>query len=158
MLFRSSKAPAESWSKRAVISNALRILRRDSLESDMSLQGTAVLKDEFTSWPFKPIISLQLLERFVFVLSVLEKMPDCECSQLFGCAIAEVASARVRAFEFLSMFQSPEKNQSTPGHFPLAVAYNGGNDRGESTRENDQNHGYARHDNNADYAQCERWS
>lgn len=118
-----SQAAAESWSKRAIIRNALRIVRRESFETDLTLQRQGVLQDEFTGWLFKAIISLQLLERFVFVLSVFEKTPDRECSQLLGCAITEVARARVRAFEFLSMFHSPENEQSTPRHSP-AVAYN----------------------------------
>lgn len=115
-----SKASAESWSRRAVIKNALRIVRR---EIEVGLQRPEPSKDELSGSPFNAIISLQPMERFVFVLSVLEKIPDCECSELFGCAVTEIARARIRALEFLSMFENSDKEQLTGRHFSPAVGY-----------------------------------
>ena len=111
-----SRASAASWSRRAVIKNALRIVRR---EIEVSVQRPEPSKDEFTGCPFHGIISLQPMERFIFVLSVLERIRDNECSQLFGCAVAEIAPARIRALEFLSTFKTSEKEQLTAQHFPL---------------------------------------
>jgi len=114
-----SKAAAKSWIRRALIKNALRIVRR---ELEVGLQRPEPSKDEFSS-PFNAIISLQPMERFVFVLSVLEGISDCACSQLFGCAVPEIGPARVRALESLSTFQNSDKDQLTGRHFSPAVGY-----------------------------------
>ena len=108
-----SNAAAEGWSKCAVIRNALRIVRREPFKGDGSLAPTEPAKDECIGWPFDVIISLPLQERFVFVLSVLERMLDDECSQLFGCAVTQIAPARIRALEFLSMSEISEKPRLT---------------------------------------------
>jgi hypothetical protein len=129
-----SKASAESWSKRAVIKNALRIVRREFFKTEMTLQGPEASKDEFTGWPFNAIISLQPLERFVFVVSILEKIPDCECSQLFGCAATEIVPARIRALEWLSIFETSEKEQSTGRRFPPTAAYSSATSLGTKAR------------------------
>ena len=118
-----SKASAESWSKRAIIRNSLRMVCRDSLEVDISLQPLEGSKHQLTDWPFSAVLSLKPLERFVFVLSVLEKLPDWECSQLLGCAFTEIAPARIRALECLAMFDASEKEQFTSRPFAPVCAY-----------------------------------
>lgn len=134
-----SKASAESWSKRAVIKNAIRIVRRECFKTDVTLQRPEISNDGFTGWPFNAIISLQPLERFVFVLSVLEKIPDCECSQLFGCAATEIVPARIRALESLSIFETSEKEQLMARHFSPADAYSVATSLAENHRGNDSN-------------------
>ena len=116
------KPSAESWSKRAIITNALCIVRRESFKTDLTLQRPEASDDDFIGWPFNAIIRLQTLDRFVFVLSIFEKIPDCECSQLFGCAVTEIVPARIRALEFLSKFAA-QKEQLTGPHFPPPLAY-----------------------------------
>ena len=118
-----SKASAESWSKRAIIKNALGMVGRDSLKIHISLQPPEGSKHQFTDWPFSAVLNLKPLERFVFVLSVLEKIPDCECSHLLGCPLTEVAPARIRALECLSMCDASEKEQFTSRPFTPVVAY-----------------------------------
>jgi len=44
---------------------------------------------------------LQPLDRFVFVMSVLEGYADRECSALLGCTPAEVVEARIRALQVI---------------------------------------------------------
>ncbi len=43
------------------------------------------------------ITRLRPFERFVYVMSVLEKYSDCECSILLDCTVEEVVRARTRA-------------------------------------------------------------
>lgn len=120
-----SNASAESWSKRAIIQNALRIVRTESFKADVYLRRPQTSNSEITGWPFSAIIRLKPLERFVFVLSVLEKISDQECSQLLGCAATAIVPARIRALEFLSIFEASEKEQLTGRCFSSAVAYSG---------------------------------
>jgi DNA-directed RNA polymerase specialized sigma24 family protein len=107
------RSSAESWIKRIIIKNALRMMRSESPHCEMPeplLNGTT---DEFTEWPFNAIIRLHPLERVVFVLSVLEKIAEDECSRLSGCAISEIGPARVRALELLSKLDASEKEKVT---------------------------------------------
>jgi DNA-directed RNA polymerase specialized sigma24 family protein len=48
-----------------------------------------------------PVTQLPPLERFVFVMSILERYSDWECSVLLGCSTRNVAKARMRALRRL---------------------------------------------------------
>ena len=48
------------------------------------------------------ILGLEDFERFVFVMSVLEKYSDHDCSVLLGCSRQDVREARIRALQHLS--------------------------------------------------------
>jgi len=50
----------------------------------------------------RPILKLDALERFVFVMSVLEGYSNQDCSILLGCSRQAVANARARALEHLA--------------------------------------------------------
>jgi hypothetical protein len=46
-----------------------------------------------------PVAALSAFERFVFVMSVLEKQSDEDCSMLLGCSRRDVMIARELAFK-----------------------------------------------------------
>jgi hypothetical protein len=50
------------------------------------------------------ILRLEDFERFVFVMSVLEKYTDHDCSVLLGCARRDIAETRMRALLRLAEF------------------------------------------------------
>jgi len=56
------------------------------------------------------VTRLALLERFVFVLSMLERYSGWDCSLLLGCSIKKVAVAQRRALRRL-----PERDAIFPG-------------------------------------------
>jgi len=92
---------ARSWARRAVIQNAARLLQ-PSLElrpaSVTALDAeTAVVSD--TSVRLSAIFELKTFERFVFVMSVLERCSDHEVMLLLRCSRRDVVRARVRAME-----------------------------------------------------------
>ncbi|WP_245632613.1 hypothetical protein [Edaphobacter aggregans] len=70
--------------------------------------------DEFSFTPFRPsaasgainlfeaILGLNAFERFVYVMSVLEKQSDDECSTLLRCSRRDVIVARALALERLA--------------------------------------------------------
>jgi hypothetical protein len=52
--------------------------------------------------PFDAIVGLDAFERFVYVMSVLEKQSDDDCSTLLGCSRRDVIIARALALERLA--------------------------------------------------------
>jgi DNA-directed RNA polymerase specialized sigma24 family protein len=90
---------AESWARRTVVQNAIRMIRprprtdsaaetRDSVDQAMPPEITAT-------------IELPPFERFVFVMAVLERYSDQECSLLLDCSRSDIAVARNRALELI---------------------------------------------------------
>lgn len=94
---------ANSWARRTIIQNAIRMVRPrpgDSVDSgDSKLAGAdQVLTDQPE---MAAVIALPAFERFVFVVLVLEGYSVENCSLLLGCARADVIAARTRAFRSL---------------------------------------------------------
>jgi DNA-directed RNA polymerase specialized sigma24 family protein len=73
-------------------------LTREAVKSEYDVSITAVL-------------GLPAFERFVFVMSVLERYSDQDCSVLLGCSRRDVALARRKAAEHLASLAQP----SVPG-------------------------------------------
>lgn len=90
---------AEGWARRAIILNAIRMIRprqrTDSAESiGREAEDYAEKRDEISN-----IVNLPVFERFTFVMSVLEGYSDHECALHLGCTRAEIIAARTRALE-----------------------------------------------------------
>ena len=93
---------AESWARRAIIQNAIRMIRpRKAADATHSTAdpGTGNALTEHAE--IAGIVDLPAFERFAFVMSVLERYSDQECSLLLGCTRGDVAAARTRALERL---------------------------------------------------------
>jgi hypothetical protein len=93
---------AHSWSKRAVIKNAIRLMnplpgngsKVHSMTSGMAgKSGSAILDSLTRQSPF---------DRFVYVMSVLERYTDQECSVLLSCSSRDVVDARSRVLHSLA--------------------------------------------------------
>lgn len=88
---------ARSWSRRAVIKNAIRLLDpiHSNMKSEPQPKREAIAGEMASSvrWFFR----LDRLERFVFVISVLEGYTVRECAALLGASPREVERARVQA-------------------------------------------------------------
>jgi DNA-directed RNA polymerase specialized sigma24 family protein len=92
---------AESWARRAIIQNAIRMIRPRKT-TDATLPTAPSDGDVATPHAeIAGIVALPAFERFVFVMSVLERYSDQECALLLGCARSDVTEARTRAFEQL---------------------------------------------------------
>ena len=88
-----------SWARRNVIQNAIRMIRprptdssTSSRTSDLSTSHAMAHRTQIAG-----IIMLPPFERFVFVISVLERHSLQECALLLSCTRAEVIAARTRA-------------------------------------------------------------
>jgi hypothetical protein len=91
---------ARTWSKRAIIQNAIKTVTPSSAEKDAPSAPIDVNTNE------SPLVSLVLqwtaFERFVFVMSVLEGYAVRECAALLACTDQEIIAARSRVLERLA--------------------------------------------------------
>jgi DNA-directed RNA polymerase specialized sigma24 family protein len=97
---RVFKEWAQSWARRTIIQNAIQMTRprptdnrTPSSTSDRSA-GAVTEAAEIAK-----IVELPAFERFAFVMSVLERYSDQECSLLLNCTRSEVTAARTRAMQ-----------------------------------------------------------
>lgn len=60
------------------------------------------------------VLALEPFERFVYVMTVLERYSDQDCSLLLGCARRDVVAARTRAFEQIASAMASHSRQLPP--------------------------------------------
>jgi DNA-directed RNA polymerase specialized sigma24 family protein len=102
---RVFKEWAESWARRTIIRNAIRMIEprpADSSTSSSAVDGSprhSVEPSAAEPAEIAAVAELPTFERFVFVMSVLERYSDQECSLLLDCTRADVTSARIRALQ-----------------------------------------------------------
>jgi hypothetical protein len=94
---------ARSWARRTILKHAIRMIMPAPEHTDnSSLIG---LKEGATSGKaslFAAIVALSAFERFVFVMSVLERHSDEDCSMLLRCSRRDIIIARELALKRLA--------------------------------------------------------
>ncbi len=105
---------AQSWARRSIIANAIRMIRpRPQLAAVDTQSGnepglgehagtgdaTAVTQLETFSEEVMAIIAPPAFQRFAFVMSVLEGYSNREASLLLDCSVHELVSARTHALQ-----------------------------------------------------------
>jgi DNA-directed RNA polymerase specialized sigma24 family protein len=92
---------AESWARRTIILNAIRMVRPQPADGiTWSSASESVARGISTEPPeISQIVELPAFERFAFVMAVLERYSDQECSLLLSCTRGEVTAARIRALQ-----------------------------------------------------------
>jgi hypothetical protein len=96
---------ARSWARRAIIQNAIRVINPRTVDGN----GPARSASANSSKPLPAgqqveiagVLRLEPFERFVYVMTVLERYSDQECSVLLGCRRGAVLAARTRASQQL---------------------------------------------------------
>ena len=105
---------ARSWARRTIIQSAIRLINprersvRAIRSSDVAQamdRIPLVLQAEVGA-----ILELAHLERFVFVMSVLEHFSDHDCSILLGCAQRDIIMVRARAMQRLATLLGTKDN------------------------------------------------
>jgi hypothetical protein len=102
---RVFRAWARAWTKRVVVENAIRELKpRPSPSNSSSLPS---LRNQQSSSPTghftaDALLGLADFERFVFVLCVLERYREIDCTLLLGCSAFQVREAWTRAIQTLA--------------------------------------------------------
>jgi hypothetical protein len=103
------------WARRSIILHAIQLLcprqnhERQSNEVRLSI---GEISAEVRVYPhLVGIVRLNSFERFVFIMSILEKYSDQECSLLLGCFPREVIHARSAAIRHLASVVVPTGTQ-----------------------------------------------
>ena len=94
---------ARSWARRTIVQNAIRMVAPCTNRSAVTAARSETVSCSFGRTPeahgaITSILGLEDFERFVFVMSVLEKYSDQDCSVLLGCSRQDVREARMQAF------------------------------------------------------------
>jgi hypothetical protein len=93
---------AGTWARRAVIKRAIKLVNpvpgqpRRLLLTSIPWRSTSI-NDNWIG----ALFTLGAFERFVFVLSLIEKQSDEDCSALLGCRRRDIQLARVQALKSL---------------------------------------------------------
>jgi hypothetical protein len=91
---------ALSWAKLAIIQNALKVINSRPWEENAPSRfnnsgGTLGVEDA----EMIAVLELEPVERFVYVMSVLERFSDQYCSVLLNCVRGDLIAARIRALQ-----------------------------------------------------------
>jgi hypothetical protein len=93
---------ANSWARRAIVKNAVRLIVPKPAYGNGVLKTPVsgdVINQALSEMPAEihAILALRPFERFAFILSVLEGYSDQDAALLLGCTRQALISARVRA-------------------------------------------------------------
>jgi hypothetical protein len=110
---------ARSWARRVIIVNAVRAINPRPMGENGHSNSAPVSSDGKTppaeQVEIAAVLALEPFERFVYVMTVLERYSDQDCSLLLGCARQDVVAARTRAFDQIGSAMA-----SRPKHLPPA--------------------------------------
>jgi DNA-directed RNA polymerase specialized sigma24 family protein len=103
-----------SWAKGAIIKNAIAAVQPRPKTTKSASQSSSTDGKEIPAFASKKaevgcVLALGDFERFVFVMSVLERYSEKDCSLLLNCSLVAVHSARLRAFQQLTALSSSRK-------------------------------------------------
>jgi DNA-directed RNA polymerase specialized sigma24 family protein len=123
---RVFKEWARSWARRAIIQNAVRVIKPRPMEEN----GAPSFNTSCKALVAEPaeiaaILELARFERFVYVMSVLERYSDQDCSVLLGCPRRDVNAARIRALQQIgSVMELRIKQQVNVGSWKPVLDHN----------------------------------
>jgi len=101
---------AHSWARRVIVRNAIRVIAPRSGHEKPTLDAPHVpVQSKPRKLPpldsrFAGVLALEDFERFIYVLSVLERYSDRDCALLLDVSIREVMEARARAAQQIAGF------------------------------------------------------
>ena len=96
---------ARSWARRTIIQSAIRLINPRERSVTTRSSDVAYVMDRIPmvlQAEVYAILELAPVERFVFVMSVLEHYSDHDCSILLGCARRDIITVRARAMQRLA--------------------------------------------------------
>ncbi len=102
------KERAHAWARRSIVLRAIRLLcprPGEETESNGARSSPLIgnVPPEVQAYPdFARIVALHSFERFVFIMSILEKHSVHECSLLLGSSRRDVMNARSAAMRHLA--------------------------------------------------------
>jgi len=116
---RVFKEWARSWARRTIIQSAIRLIApRQQSPSATRKPVAATTLDRLPlalQAEVSAILELSPFERFVFVMSTLERYSDQDCSILLSCTRKDVSEARGRALHQLGTLMKAQRNAAAAG-------------------------------------------
>lgn len=91
---------AHSWVRLAVIENAIKIMRPSQWNAQGEVRSSEIPNGIHPD--AEPVMRLDAFERFVYVLSVLNRYSSRDCAILLRCSWQEVERARRRTLEAIA--------------------------------------------------------
>jgi hypothetical protein len=93
-----------SWARRVIIQNAVRVInprpiKGSAQSSPVSVNSNGKTLPAGQQVEIAAVLGLEPFERFVYVMTVLERYSDQDCSLLLGCTWRDVIAARSRALQ-----------------------------------------------------------
>jgi len=115
---------ARSWSRRMIVKNAVRmVLPVPAQRNDAGhVTGLEALRSYFGD-SLAGVVQLAPLERFVFVMSVLEGYSIQECSILLNCTKEDIATAQARALQNIAWAKAHLLAPGVPGSDAAQAAH-----------------------------------
>ena len=103
------------WARRCIILRAIQLLCPRHNHEHQSNEVRLSIGEIFAKVRAYPnlvgIVRLNSFERFVFIMSILEKYSEQECSLLLGCFRRDVINARIAAIRHLASVVVPTEIQ-----------------------------------------------
>ncbi len=90
---------ARSWARRTVVLNAVRVVNPRPMDATGTTRPELLDTLSAEERPYAAILELEAFDRFVYVMSVLERYSDHHCALLLGCAKHNIVTARSRALQ-----------------------------------------------------------
>ncbi|HZW96037.1 MAG TPA: hypothetical protein VFF64_24030 [Candidatus Eremiobacteraceae bacterium] len=102
---------AQSWARRTIIRNAIRMIQPRPTGGPLASPASDCGVDRVRTEPAEiaSIVEVPAFERFAFVMSVLERYSDQECSLLLSCTRGDVMAARTRAVRQIARLREPQR-------------------------------------------------
>lgn len=124
---------ARSWARRKIVENAVRLINPKPAYGNGEQTSGTVNDSEMSSVEQRAIdavLNLPTFQRFVYVMSVLERYSDQDCCVILGCSRREILSARSSAFqqlgnsmEFQQLVNANAEKKASPEFSSSAVAW-----------------------------------
>src|SRR6202041_2898996 len=110
---------ARSWARRVIIVNAVRAINPRPMEEN-GRSSSAPVSSRGKTPPVEQVeiaavLALEPFERLVYVMTVLERYSDQDCSLLLGCARRDVVTARTRVLEQIGSAMASHSPQLPAG-------------------------------------------
>jgi hypothetical protein len=101
---------ARSWCRRSVVRSAIRLVFSDGIQSE----SRDAWPESFVNSAIDSVLRLRQLERFVFVMSILARYSDRECSILLNCTLQDVVDARLLALQTIGSYDPVAQSIALP--------------------------------------------
>jgi hypothetical protein len=113
---RISRKWARSCARRSVIKNAIRAVSPVPTETISRSENTeAIATMSGLASPAAAVMKLLPFERFVYVLSLLERCSDGECATLLACTVQEIVHTRTGTiYHVVSMLTGQRADELAP--------------------------------------------